>query len=118
MAEQQAEIEVARTNDPLLHHVQLIQKRLDFCISEIQHFCMSTAINISPRGTITLPIGLRRKLGLDQKYHSVLIAEERSDGIFLHPAITVPIRDIPAATIQKWVKQDEADAASVKILKR
>jgi len=30
----------------------------------------------------------------------------------------VPIRDIPAATIKKWVKDDEADAASVKIVKR
>ena len=64
-----------------------------------------------------MPIGLRRKLGLD-KNHSVLLAEERPDGIFLHPAITVPIRDIPAATIKKWIKDDEADAASVKIVKR
>jgi bifunctional DNA-binding transcriptional regulator/antitoxin component of YhaV-PrlF toxin-antitoxin module len=78
---------------------------------------MSTAIAISPRGTLTLPIGLRRKLGLD-KNHSVLLAEERPDGIFLHPAVTVPIRDIPAATIKKWIKDDEADAASVKIVKR
>ena len=78
---------------------------------------MSTAIAISPRGTLTLPIGLRRKLGLD-KSHSVLLAEERPDGIFLHPAVTVPIRDIPAATIKKWVRDDEADAASVRIVKR
>jgi bifunctional DNA-binding transcriptional regulator/antitoxin component of YhaV-PrlF toxin-antitoxin module len=78
---------------------------------------MSTAIAISPRGTLTLPIELRRKLGLD-KSHAVLLAEERSDGIFLHPAVTVPIRDIPAATMKKWVKDDEEDAASVKIAKR
>jgi len=78
---------------------------------------MSTAIAISSRGTLTLPIGLRRKLGLD-KNHAVLLAEERPDGIFLHPAVTVPIRDIPAATIKKWVKDDEDDAAGVKIAKR
>jgi bifunctional DNA-binding transcriptional regulator/antitoxin component of YhaV-PrlF toxin-antitoxin module len=78
---------------------------------------MSTAIAISPRGTLTLPIEIRRKLGLDKK-HALVLAEERSDGIFLHPAITVPIRDIPAATIKKWVKDDEDDAASVKIAKR
>jgi bifunctional DNA-binding transcriptional regulator/antitoxin component of YhaV-PrlF toxin-antitoxin module len=87
------------------------------CISVIQYFCMSTAIAISSRGTLTLPIGLRRKLGLDRD-HAVLLAEERSDGIFLHPAVTVPIRDISAATIKKWVKDDEDDAASVKIAKR
>jgi bifunctional DNA-binding transcriptional regulator/antitoxin component of YhaV-PrlF toxin-antitoxin module len=78
---------------------------------------MSTAIAISPRGTITLPIELRRKLGLD-KSHAVLLAEERSDGIFLHPAVTVPIREIPAATVKKWVMDDEDDAASVRISKR
>jgi len=79
---------------------------------------MATAIQISSRGTLTLPIGLRRRLGLDRKQHSILLAEERPDGIFLHPAITVPVRDIPAKTIKKWVSEDEADAAGVKVLKR
>lgn len=79
---------------------------------------MSTTIQISPRGTITLPIGLRRRLKLDQKDYSILLVEERPDGIFLHPAVTVPVRDIPASTIKKWVEDDEADAASVKVLKR
>ena len=88
---------------------------VDFCFSAMQLFCMATAIQISPRGTITLPIGLRRRLKLDRKEHSILLVEERPDGIFLHPAVTVPVRDIPASTIKKWVKDDEADAASVKI---
>lgn len=81
----------------------------------MQIFCMATALQISSRGTITLPIGLRRRLKLDHKDHSVLLVEERPDGIFLHPAVTVPVRDIPAKTIKKWVKDDEADAASVKL---
>ena len=76
---------------------------------------MATAIQISPRGTITLPIGLRRRLKLDRKEHGILLVEERPDGIFLHPAVTVPVRDIPAKTIKKWVRDDEADAASVKL---
>ena len=79
---------------------------------------MATTIQISPRGTITLPIGLRRRLKLDHKDYSVLIVEERPDGIFLHPAITVPVRDISASTIKKWVNDDEVEAASVKVLKR
>ena len=86
---------------------------VDFCFSAMQLFCMATAIHVSPRGTITLPIGLRRRLKL--KEHSILLVEERPDGIFLHPAVTVPVRDIPAGTIKKWVKDDVADAASVKI---
>lgn len=81
----------------------------------MQFFCMATAIQISSRGTLTLPIGLRRRLRLDQKNHSVLLIEERPDGIFLHPAMTVPVREIPTKTIKKWVKDDEADAASVRI---
>ena len=78
---------------------------------------MNSAIAISSRGTLTLPIELRRKLGLD-KSHSLLLAEKRPDGVFLRPAIKVPIRDIPAATIEKWVKDDEGGAASVKFVKR
>jgi bifunctional DNA-binding transcriptional regulator/antitoxin component of YhaV-PrlF toxin-antitoxin module len=54
---------------------------------------MTTAIQISPRGTMTLPIELRCRLKLDK--HSILLVEEREDGIFLHPAMTVPVRDIP-----------------------
>jgi hypothetical protein len=57
-------------------------------------------------------------LKLDQKDYSILLVEERPDGIFLHPTVTVPVRDIPASTIKKWVKNDEAGAASVKVLKR
>ncbi len=83
----------------------------------MQYFRMSTTITISPRGTLTLPIALRRKLRLD-KNRAVLLAEERPDGIFLHPAVTVPIRDIPASTLKKWVADDEDDAASVKFAKK
>lgn len=90
---------------------------VDFCFTAFQFFRMATAIQISPRGTITLPVALRRRLRLNHK-HSVLLIEERPDGIFLHPAVTVPVRDIPAKTIKKWVKADEADAASVTVLKR
>lgn len=82
----------------------------------MQLFCMTTAIQISPRGTMTLPIELRRRLKLDK--HSILLVEEREDGIFLHPAMTVPVRDIPKSTIKKWIKDDEDAAASVTVLKR
>jgi hypothetical protein len=40
---------------------------------------MSTTIPISPRGALTLPIALRRKLRLI-KNHAVLLAGERPDG--------------------------------------
>jgi bifunctional DNA-binding transcriptional regulator/antitoxin component of YhaV-PrlF toxin-antitoxin module len=79
---------------------------------------MATAIQISSRGTLTLPIGVRRRLGLDRKDHAILLIEERPDGVFLHPAVTVPVRDLPAETIRRWVVDDEADAASVKVRRK
>ena len=84
----------------------------------MQIFRVATAVQVSSRGTITLPPGLRRRLGLDRKEHSILFVEERPDGIFLHPAVTVPLRNIPAKTIRQWVMDDEADAATVKLVKR
>jgi len=78
---------------------------------------MSVILQVSPRGTITLPAAVRRKLKLDSA-HALVIMEERPDGIFLHPAIPVPVRDIPAKQMKKWIADDEAAAAKVKILKR
>jgi bifunctional DNA-binding transcriptional regulator/antitoxin component of YhaV-PrlF toxin-antitoxin module len=91
---------------------------VDFGFAAMQHYCMPTAIPISPRGTITLPAGLRQRLKLDPKEHAMLIVEEREGGIFLHPAITVPVRELPARTIRKWVRADEVDAATAKVRRR
>ncbi len=41
------------------------------------------------RGTIVLPAALRRRFGLEEG--SVLIAEEREEGILLRPATVVPL---------------------------
>ena len=78
---------------------------------------MPTALTVSSRGTITLPAAIRRKLHLDSE-HPLLLIEEREDGVFLHPAIPVPVRDISTEQMKKWIAQDEAVAATVKILKR
>jgi bifunctional DNA-binding transcriptional regulator/antitoxin component of YhaV-PrlF toxin-antitoxin module len=78
---------------------------------------MPFTLSVSPRGTITLPASIRQRLRLDSE-HTLLLIEERPDGVFLHPAIPVPIRDLSADQIKKWIAQDEADAAAVKILKK
>lgn len=44
---------------------------------------------IGRRGTIVIPAKLRRRLGLAEG--SLLIAEERDDGILLRPAVAVPV---------------------------
>ncbi len=79
---------------------------------------MPAVANVSSRGTLTLPIQIRRKLGLTKNSQAIIIFEERPDGILLHPAIPVPIRDLPRAKVKAWIEQDEADAKSVKIVKR
>lgn len=74
----------------------------------MQH-CRMTTLALSKRGSVTLPPALRRKMGLDKLRNPMLIVEEREGGLFLHPAATVPMRDIPKAQIQAWIARDEAD---------
>ncbi|HSM50680.1 MAG TPA: AbrB/MazE/SpoVT family DNA-binding domain-containing protein [Thermoanaerobaculia bacterium] len=50
---------------------------------------MKALLNISPRGVITLPIKLRRALGMTSD--SQLLAETTPDGLLLRPAVTLPI---------------------------
>jgi bifunctional DNA-binding transcriptional regulator/antitoxin component of YhaV-PrlF toxin-antitoxin module len=68
-----------------------------------------TTLALSKRGSVTLPPALRRKLGLDKLRNPMLLVEEREGGLFLHPAATVPMRDLPKAQIQAWIARDEAD---------
>ena len=69
-----------------------------------------TAIPVSKRGTVTLPPEIRRKLGLDASAHPMMLAELRDGGVFLQPAAAVPVRDIPLATMERWIQEDERDA--------
>lgn len=75
----------------------------------MQHCGMTTTLPISKRGSLTLPPGMRRKLGLDRLSNPMVMVEERDGGLFLQPAAAVPVRDIPKATIEKWIARDEAE---------
>jgi AbrB family looped-hinge helix DNA binding protein len=44
---------------------------------------------VGRRGTIVLPAGLRRRFGIGEG--SLVIAEEREEGILIRPAVTLPI---------------------------
>jgi bifunctional DNA-binding transcriptional regulator/antitoxin component of YhaV-PrlF toxin-antitoxin module len=69
-----------------------------------------TAIPVSKRGTITLPPEIRRALGLEAAENPMMLVELRSGGVFLQPAETMPVRDIPQATLRKWIAEDEREA--------
>src|SRR6056297_298811 len=67
---------------------------------------MTTPIQISSRGTLTLPKPLRRKLGIDDG--GVVLAEATEDGIILQPAATFPIE---VYTDERIAEFDSEDAA-------
>jgi bifunctional DNA-binding transcriptional regulator/antitoxin component of YhaV-PrlF toxin-antitoxin module len=74
----------------------------------MQHCGMTTTLPLSKRGSLTLPPELRRKMGLDKLRNPLLLVEERDGGLFLQPAVALPVRDIPKAQIQAWIARDEA----------
>lgn len=77
----------------------------------MQHCSMTTTLPMSKRGSLTLPPALRRKMGLDKMRNPMVIVEEREGGLFLQPAVALPIRDIPKKQIEEWIARDEAEMA-------
>jgi len=77
-------------------------------IAALQH-CRMTTLPLSKRGSLTLPPALRRKLGLDKLSQPMLLVEERDGGLFLHPALALPVRDLPKAQVKAWIARDEAE---------
>ena len=51
-------------------------------------------------------------MGLDKLRNPLLLVEERDGGLFLQPAVALPVRDLPKAQMQAWIARDEADMAS------
>jgi len=74
----------------------------------MQHYSMTT-LALSKRGSLTLPPAMRRKMGLDKLRNPLLLVEERDGGLFLQPAVAMPVRDLPKAQIHAWIARDEAD---------
>ncbi len=44
---------------------------------------------VGKRGTVVIPANIRRRLGIAEG--SLVIAEEREDGVLFRPAVTLPI---------------------------
>lgn len=84
----------------------------------MQHCRMSTTIPLTKRGSLTLPPSLRRKMGLDKLRNPMVVVEERDGGLFLQPAVAMPLRDLPKGTIEQWIARDEADMAAFRATPR
>lgn len=50
---------------------------------------MKTTVTVTSRGVVTLPLGIRKALGI--KADDTLIAETTPDGLLLRPAVTLPV---------------------------
>ena len=69
-----------------------------------------TALQVSKRGTVTLPPEIREAFGLNAAQHPMVLAELRNGGLFLQPAEALPVREIPLEQMKKWITEDERDA--------
>jgi antitoxin PrlF len=62
---------------------------------------MNAHLTISDRGVISLPIALRRELGL--RANDQLIAETTPDGLLLRPAVVLPVEDYSTRRLAEFV---------------
>jgi len=74
---------------------------------------MKTTLIVTSRGVVTLPVKLRRALGLKADDH--LIAETTPEGLLLRPAVTLPVEIYSEKRVSEF---DAAEAELVQELRR
>lgn len=74
---------------------------------------MGATIQVNERGSLTLPMGLRRTLGLERG--GVVMVESSGGGILLKPAVAFPIEMYSDERVSEF---DTAEQELAKHLKR
>ena len=74
---------------------------------------MKTTLTVTSRGVVTLPVKLRRALGLQADDH--LIAETTPEGLLLRPAVTLPVEIYSEKRVREF---DAAEAELAQFLLR
>lgn len=74
---------------------------------------MKTTITVMSRGVVTLPLGLRKALGI--KADDTLIAETTADGLLLRPAVTLPVEIYTDRRVREF---DDAEEQLAKAMRR
>jgi AbrB family looped-hinge helix DNA binding protein len=64
---------------------------------------------LGKRGVFTIPAALRKRFGFEDG--SLLIAEEREDGVLLRPAIATPIETYSDERVAEFLLSNAADGA-------
>lgn len=73
---------------------------------------MKTTITVTSRGVVTLPLGLRKALGI--KADDTLIAETTPDGLLLRPAITLPVEIYTDRRIREFDESEQKLAQAIR----
>ena len=74
---------------------------------------MKATITVTSRGVVTLPLGIRKALGI--KADDTLIAETTPDGLLLRPAVTLPVEIYSDKRIREF---DEAEDDLAQAMRR
>jgi AbrB family looped-hinge helix DNA binding protein len=61
------------------------------------------------RGTVVIPAELRRRFGIEEG--TLVIAEERADGILIRPAVVLPLESYTAERRAEFLLSNAVDAA-------
>ncbi|MGD0013929.1 MAG: AbrB/MazE/SpoVT family DNA-binding domain-containing protein [Bryobacteraceae bacterium] len=71
---------------------------------------------VGKRGAIVVPAPLRRRFGMEEG--SLIIAEERDDGILIRPAMAVPIETYSPERKAEFLLSNAVDAADYREARR
>ena len=66
---------------------------------------MKTTVTVTGRGVVTLPLGLRKILGIQAD--DILIAEATPDGLLLRPAVALPVEIYTDRRIREFDESEE-----------
>ncbi len=67
---------------------------------------------VGKRGAIVVPARMRKKFGIEEG--SLVIAEERDDGILIRPAVAVPVEIYTPARVAEFLLSNAVDATDYK----
>lgn len=70
---------------------------------------MLETTKVGKRGTVVLPARLRRKYGMQEG--SLVVVDERPEGVLLRPAVAYPVEVYPPARVAEFLLNNAIDAA-------
>jgi AbrB family looped-hinge helix DNA binding protein len=71
---------------------------------------------VGKRGAVVVPARLRRKFGIEEG--ALVIAEERSDGILIRPAVALPVEVYTPARIAEFLLSNAVSARDYQAARR